>query len=254
MKNQFFGDINDYMKYGLLRILSGGKRNSASVCWMLTRDTGGPGGKKTEYLLQPDKWANFDHNLFYALHESVIIYGERNVTRAEGDDVLSPEIFSYFKRELPRDLSERRQYFRDFLECAKSKEHDLAFFDPDNGLKTKVSPRERIRSVSFLYLDELKAAFNRGLSMLVIQFLPFAKQLEFVDRRVGQILRGLEVEEIACFRTQHAVFFLIPQAQHSEMMKERSECVNEVWHRKIRVTWHMRELTQGSDQTTPSET
>jgi hypothetical protein len=38
MKNQFFGDINDYRKYGLLRILSGGKRASVAVagCSLLT--------------------------------------------------------------------------------------------------------------------------------------------------------------------------------------------------------------------------
>jgi hypothetical protein len=40
MKDQYFGDINDYRKYGLLRILSGmrcsGQSNiSAAICWML---------------------------------------------------------------------------------------------------------------------------------------------------------------------------------------------------------------------------
>ena len=34
MKNQYFGDINDYVKYGLLRVFSATHR--VAVCWMLT--------------------------------------------------------------------------------------------------------------------------------------------------------------------------------------------------------------------------
>jgi len=37
MKNQYFGDINDYRKYGLLRTLTGGQIKTA-VCWMPPRD------------------------------------------------------------------------------------------------------------------------------------------------------------------------------------------------------------------------
>jgi len=36
MKNQYFGDINDYRKYGLLRLLTDGGDIRTAVCWMLT--------------------------------------------------------------------------------------------------------------------------------------------------------------------------------------------------------------------------
>ena len=38
MKNQYFGDINDYRKYGLIRLLADGGKIKAGVCWMLTPD------------------------------------------------------------------------------------------------------------------------------------------------------------------------------------------------------------------------
>jgi hypothetical protein len=38
MKDQYFADINDYRKYGLLRILGEGLR--VGVCWMLTKPDG----------------------------------------------------------------------------------------------------------------------------------------------------------------------------------------------------------------------
>lgn len=36
MKHQYVGDINDYRKYTLLRLLSSGGTNRIGVCWMLT--------------------------------------------------------------------------------------------------------------------------------------------------------------------------------------------------------------------------
>jgi hypothetical protein len=38
MKNQYFGDINDYRKYGLLRALQSTGDGSLLVTWMLTPD------------------------------------------------------------------------------------------------------------------------------------------------------------------------------------------------------------------------
>jgi hypothetical protein len=36
MKDQYFGDINDFRKYGLLRLLCVSDRLRLGVCWMLT--------------------------------------------------------------------------------------------------------------------------------------------------------------------------------------------------------------------------
>lgn len=55
MKNQYFGDINDYHKYGLLRLLGGGGELATAVCWMLTPDDGRSDGGHTGYLHAPEK-------------------------------------------------------------------------------------------------------------------------------------------------------------------------------------------------------
>jgi hypothetical protein len=41
MKNQYFGDINNYRKYGLLRAVIHATRLRLLVAWMLTPDDGG---------------------------------------------------------------------------------------------------------------------------------------------------------------------------------------------------------------------
>ncbi|CAA9432540.1 MAG: hypothetical protein AVDCRST_MAG37-733 [uncultured Rubrobacteraceae bacterium] len=50
MKNQYFGDVSDYRKYGLLRVLSSEGEISTGVCWMLTPSDGRTDGRKLEYL------------------------------------------------------------------------------------------------------------------------------------------------------------------------------------------------------------
>ncbi len=64
MKNQYFGDINDYRKYGLLRALIKMASCKIAVCWMLTPDDGRPDGQQIKYLQHPKKYWAFDTGLF----------------------------------------------------------------------------------------------------------------------------------------------------------------------------------------------
>jgi hypothetical protein len=50
MKNQYFGDINDYRKYGLLRAFAEAHL-SVGVCWLLTADDAGGDGELRRLLI-----------------------------------------------------------------------------------------------------------------------------------------------------------------------------------------------------------
>jgi len=56
MKNQYFGDIHDYRKYGLLRSIIEATQLRLLVAWMLTPDDGGSDGSRLSYLNKPLKW------------------------------------------------------------------------------------------------------------------------------------------------------------------------------------------------------
>jgi hypothetical protein len=50
MKDQYFGDVNDFRKYGLLRVLVGTDHLRLGVCWMLTRPDSRTDGGLLAYL------------------------------------------------------------------------------------------------------------------------------------------------------------------------------------------------------------
>ena len=56
MKDPYFGDVNDFRKYGLLRLLSIQDRLRLGVCWMLTEPDGTTDGRFLSYLAQPEKY------------------------------------------------------------------------------------------------------------------------------------------------------------------------------------------------------
>ena len=64
MKDQYFGDINDYRKYGLLRTLGRSSGLLIGVCWLLTRDDGGGDDGLRNYLAKPSRWQHFDPELY----------------------------------------------------------------------------------------------------------------------------------------------------------------------------------------------
>jgi hypothetical protein len=52
VKHQYFGDINDYRKYGLLRTLCRGLDLDLLIAWMLTPGEDTTDGRFTSYLSQ----------------------------------------------------------------------------------------------------------------------------------------------------------------------------------------------------------
>jgi hypothetical protein len=153
MKNQYFEDVNDYRKYGLLRILSGGGEVSTGVCWMLTPSDGRGYGAFVRYLDQPRRWRTFDRDLYDFLVRHVLERGERNVRLIERSELLPA---THFHTSLLGDSpTDRRRYFREMLERFRGA--DLIFFDPDNGFEVKSKPYGRKESSKFLYWREVPA-------------------------------------------------------------------------------------------------
>ena len=204
MKNQYFGDINDYRKYGLLRMLS--KRFTIGVGWMLTPNDAGTDGKFVDYLDKAFLWRQYSPALFDIL-QSHVLGGRRDVKIAEEEDLIREAL--YFTRPLTDNLVERQVYMDDMM--AHFEHCDLIFLDPDNGLEVASVPKGRKDSCKYVYWDEIKTIYDMGKSILVYQHFQRVDRGEFIAKVTANLNAQLGTSEITAFRTGNVVFFFIPQ-------------------------------------------
>jgi hypothetical protein len=234
VKNQYFGDINDYRKYGLLRTLTGFGRVSTVICWMLTPDDGGSDGKFIRYLNRSSKWRDFDPALFDKLRDLVVVEGVRDVRSAARARLLPNAKF--FTAVLPDDSEGRRQYFDSFrLQASAS---DLVFFDPDNGMEVRSRKKGRKCSSKYLYWSELTDAYSRHKSVMVYQHFRRSRRDLFISVMTHEISETTGATEVYSFGTAHAVYFLLLHDSTPAILKSGIALVRENWRDQILVSKH----------------
>ena len=164
MKNQYFGDIGDYGKYGLLRFLADHGINIA-VNWYLTPDDpSSHDGQKRSYL-NNEKDRIFDPILYDCLRERCAC-GKQDVHSFEAAHMISNAVF--YSKALPsaEPASERfdrtaarERWHRDALNACSSAE--LVFLDPDIGLKSG-KPSASKDADKYAYATEICDYYDRG--------------------------------------------------------------------------------------------
>jgi len=237
MKNQFFGDVNDFRKYGLLRVLTGSigpKKDELllAICWMLTHNDNTPHGKRTEYLKSPSPniYNYLDFDLFnYLVELDIVNEKNRDVKYAQNIKCL-PVNSLFYTEYVPIDKNARKEYFKNFFK--KSKGFDIVFYDPDIGLDVKSVPYASKDSYKYLYRHELSASYFCGNSILLFQH--FGMQLGgrdlFINNMANGLKRSIGIDEIYSFKTAYVVFFLLPQPKHRCLFEEKIEYIREKWY------------------------
>ena len=231
MKNQYFGDINDYRKYGLIRaiLLAGNLRTL--IAWMLTRDDSRTDGQTTGYLEQPDRWAGFDPELFNTLRTALRRNARRDVSLIEQTNLLPHA--EYFSAIVPDAALERAQWFKALARRAQS--CDLVFLDPDNGLEVKSRPYGRKDSSKHLFWSEAKALWDIGPSLLIYQHFPRVNRIEYIRRRTDELRSALPGAVIATFSTSRVAFFLALQPRHHPLRPKIVATVHKRWGDQIQI-------------------
>ena len=228
MKNQYFGDENDYRKYGLLRLLGGDGEIHIGVCWMLTPDDEGPDGGKTEYL-QDDKEAAYRHYdptlydfLKLRVHGHEIEKASRNV---EYFDATRLQHGRFWDQIVQDAVDDRQQYFDAMWTSFGERDIQLIFFDPDDGLANNHNPQHPLQSghnnsAKKLFRDEVTASLDKGFSVLFYQHFDRTPRGELVAQ-LGVELAGMTNAATGySFWTPHVVFFLVPHSNHSNELAD----------------------------------
>jgi hypothetical protein len=230
MKHQYFGDINDYRKYGLLRCLQAHSGLRVGVCWMLTPDDGRSDGKFISYLDKPASWRGHDPKLFDSLAGAV--RSRRHLSHVEQAGILGNAVF--FADVVPDARLNRQTFFAAASRSLSSA--DLIFYDPDNGIEVPSCPTGRKNSSKYLLKTEISETYASGKSVLLYQHFVREKRDAFIAR-LGAELRTLTgAQSISCFSTANVAFLLLPQPRHIEPLRVATAQVPRSWASQIRVS------------------
>lgn len=243
MKNQYFGDINDYRKYGLLRALQSNGDGSLLVAWMLTPDDGGPDGRLRAYLEALDKWAHYDRDLFYGLDGLLRSAPQPSVSLIEGAELLPRA--SYYSALVPDQRNDREVWREGLLRAAKG--IDLVFLDPDNGIEVPSKPIGRKSSCKYVTWQEIEALWEAGCSLLIYQHFRREPREAFARRLVSELGKRTGACFTEAFRTPQVLFMLAAQDWHAERYGEIGRRLSDRWNGQIKAM----ELANNSLQPTP---
>lgn len=226
MKNQYFGDVNDYEKYGLLRALS--RRLTVAVIWMLTPDDGSNDGRKTRYL-EKGLIGDHDRELFEWLTRWYREGASRDVRLIEESGFL-PNC-RFFNDIVPDDLSSRAAWAaraRGF-----SRECDLVFFDPDNGLPVSSTRAGTRGSSKYVALDEVKSAYDDGHSVFIYQHTARVNRPVFIEAKLRQLHDLTAIDRIFSFSSFDWIGFLLSQRAHFVELSLAEDEIRSQWHGRI---------------------
>lgn len=207
MKHQYFGDINDFYKYVLLRRLRDAWLSIQAV-WMLTPDDGSRDGRNTSYLDSPGRREN-DPELFDWLVAWKRLGQEKNISLIERSGLLAS---SFFSEVVPENITQRGLWLDAVARTSAGS--DVVFFDPDNGLETSSLPKKTKRSHKHLYWDEVRRLWDTGHSVLVYQHHSRVTVPKMLEHRARQARELIGSGQMYFFNSFMIGFFLFCQDAH----------------------------------------
>ena len=225
MKDQYFGDINDYRKYGILRALQSKGQATLLVAWMLTPDDGSRDGGFRSYLEDPATWKHYDPELFVGLGSLVQSVPAPKVSLMEKAGLLPNTL--YYSKFVP-DKRDLRDVWRcGLLDAARNV--DLVFVDPDNGIEIPSKPIGRKDSSKYVAWQEIQALWQRGCSILIYQHFPREPHEVFSTRMVSELKRRTGASFTEAFRTPRVLFLLAVQERHRPGVRDTILFLQQRW-------------------------
>ncbi len=225
MKHQYFGDINDFRKYGLLRVLTNCGEKRLGILWMLTEDDKRTDGNFTRYLNESHRWRASDPDLFDALAAGIAATECRAISEPLLERVIPNVTFA--SDMIVDSLQPRRRVITETI--ARFKDRDLVFLDPDDGLEVRSKAKGSRDSNKYVYWDEVAEFYRAGPSLLIYQHYPRQERRSFTNSLVTKLKHVTGASEIHAFATPHVLFLLAPQHGQESWFRNRVESAGLSW-------------------------
>lgn len=212
MKDRFYGDVNDFIKYGVLALLVK-KYKRPGVNWYLTDDKqGNPNdGNKLQYL-KNKKWEKCNQRIFQLL-KSRISANTRDVRYCRQDHVI--DFIAEHTVQLPNTANNYVQLRSNWHTTASAqlRDCDFVFIDPDKGVIDSL-PSNHTKASEYCTTQEITSYKNAD--WLVVQFPKrAARYSDLINNPVVQIAMQSKKKVTAFIWGQMALLYISEVAGHS---------------------------------------
>jgi hypothetical protein len=240
MQDRYVGDVGDYAKYALLRLISSGNVRLGIIWCLYPDESHNADGRHTSYLRRPE-YRNLDPELQDKLAILVRV-GRRSVNEVRRARIF-PLNTVHFCGPVVQDgvggkdrrarVLHREQWLTEALEATV--DCDVVFFDPDNGLEVPSVPKWHPKAGKYVFLDELTCFWRRGQSIVLYHHLnrlaSVADQTKALTNRLSASFSNAALITSLLFRRgscRH--FWILAQRKDVEALKGAVERIlNSGW-------------------------
>jgi hypothetical protein len=238
MQNRYCGDAGDFGKYGLLKNLCAADDNGPAlalgVVWYLVGDEDhNANGKFTGYLDDTSK----NHRRFRACDPVLWdqlrqIVNKNRCVRAVRENCVLPEGTAYYEKLLSwspdckkeERVALRARWLNEALTATRQSE--VVFFDPDNGLDTQVPPFGA-DGPKFAFIREVVPFYQRGQSLVCYQHAcRRGSAVEQAEHRLSQLTDATGAKNSFALyyrRFSARLFLVVPSSRHGDMLRRRAQ-------------------------------
>jgi hypothetical protein len=222
MKNQYFGDVGDYGKYGLLSAVLETEL-ALGINWYLTpNEPEKTDGKYTEYLNDMPEYERCDPELYRFL-KAKVSDNKRNVEQIK--ELPRFTNVPTYNRILDVDavrvkerFSVRREWFQESMRALQA--CDIIFMDPDNGVEVKSAPVTNRRSPKYVLYSEIEQLYACGKSLIVYNHRDRSKEIDYIKRItcLKDVLEGTQIILVRFSRFSVRDYIFILQERHEDVI------------------------------------
>ena len=221
MQDRFVGDIGDFGKYRLLRVLTGiypeaAPRLSLGVVWYYREE------ESLQYLKEAEKYRESDTYLFKYLQD--LVQGSTvNLKRIAESAILGEtNRVKFYDTALPRGMTQRKQWLEDALKHTENA--CIIFLDPDKGLPPP--SKENGISSKYAYLWEVQRFITRKQTVVIYQSFWRREKGDTPETEMRRWHENLSKSlplstQPRLLGFKGRAFIILPAAKHAKTIDER---------------------------------